>query len=311
MTHALALDGASPPPTELFRGMNPVDEIAKGRESGGAGRGRRRSPGNFGSCFTSRSQAAGGRSLSERCGQRLSTAGSWPPAGGWRRVAAEPAVRCWWSRGSTRPTGPRSRCGACFPRPATTRTDGASAAKSGPRKGSSPASMSCSCRSATDTKPCQRDRAEPGRLARARARPPTPRRRRPADHAGQPGDDHQPASVAGWQGLPPARRPAPSAVRLRVLDEGAATADPVHVDLQPQRRHRAVGDLPLREPPVTARGMRTRAALVAAARRVFERDGYIDARVTDITREAACSTGNFYTYFAGKEEVVHAVLESV
>ena len=48
-----------------------------------------------------------------------------------------------------------------------------------------------------------------------------------------------------WPGLPPARRPAPSAVRLRALDEGAATADPVHVDLQPQRRHRAVGDLPL------------------------------------------------------------------
>lgn len=67
----------------------------------------------------------------------------------------------------------------------------------------------------------------------------------------------------------------------------------------------------LREPPVTARGMRTRAALVAAARRVFERDGYIDARLTDITREAACSTGNFYTYFAGKEEVFHAVLEAV
>lgn len=67
----------------------------------------------------------------------------------------------------------------------------------------------------------------------------------------------------------------------------------------------------LREPPVTARGIRTRAALVAAARRVFERDGYIDARLTDITREANCSTGNLYTYFAGKEEVFHAVLEGV
>lgn len=67
----------------------------------------------------------------------------------------------------------------------------------------------------------------------------------------------------------------------------------------------------LREPPVTARGIRTRAALVAAARRVFERDGYIDARLTDITREAHCSTGNLYTYFAGKEEVFHAVLEAV
>ena len=67
----------------------------------------------------------------------------------------------------------------------------------------------------------------------------------------------------------------------------------------------------LREPPVTARGMRTRTALVTAARRVFERDGYIDARLTDITHEAKCSTGNFYTYFAGKEEVFNAVLEAV
>ena len=32
---------------------------------------------------------------------------------------------------------------------------------------------------------------------------------------------------------------------------------------------------------------------------------------TDITREAKCSTGNFYTYFDGKEEVFQAVLEAV
>lgn len=64
-----------------------------------------------------------------------------------------------------------------------------------------------------------------------------------------------------------------------------------------------------REPPRTARGMRTRAALVAAARRIFERDGYLNARLTDITAEAKCSTGSFYTYFAGKEEIFAAVLE--
>jgi hypothetical protein len=52
--------------------------------------------------------------------------------------------------------------------------------------------------------------------------------------------------------------------------------------------------------------MRTRTALVAAARRVFERDGYIDARLTDIPREANCSTGTLYTYFAGKEAIFHA-----
>lgn len=67
----------------------------------------------------------------------------------------------------------------------------------------------------------------------------------------------------------------------------------------------------LRQPPSTARGVRTRAALVAAARRVFERDGFVDARLTDITTEAGCSTGTFYTYFDGKDEIFHAVLEEV
>ncbi|WP_244332821.1 TetR/AcrR family transcriptional regulator [Gordonia polyisoprenivorans] len=61
-------------------------------------------------------------------------------------------------------------------------------------------------------------------------------------------------------------------------------------------------------PPVTARGERTRSALIAAARRIFERDGFSDARLTDITAEAKCSTGTFYTYFDSKEEVLDAVL---
>ncbi|MEV0291998.1 TetR/AcrR family transcriptional regulator [Nocardia sp. NPDC050710] len=65
----------------------------------------------------------------------------------------------------------------------------------------------------------------------------------------------------------------------------------------------------LREPPSTARGVRTRAALVAAARAVFERDGYLEARLSDVAAEAKCSTGSFYTYFASKEEVLHAVLD--
>src|SRR6201996_6596307 len=65
----------------------------------------------------------------------------------------------------------------------------------------------------------------------------------------------------------------------------------------------------LREPPATERGLRTRAALVAAARKVFERDGYLNARLIDITRAAKCSSGTFYTYFSGKEEVFAAVLE--
>ncbi|MFH0518050.1 TetR/AcrR family transcriptional regulator [Streptomyces sp. M41] len=64
----------------------------------------------------------------------------------------------------------------------------------------------------------------------------------------------------------------------------------------------------LREPPSTQRGARTRAALVKAARKVFERDGYLDTRLTDITKEARCAAGSFYTYFTNKEEVLAAVL---
>src|SRR3954454_12826746 len=66
----------------------------------------------------------------------------------------------------------------------------------------------------------------------------------------------------------------------------------------------------VREPPRTARGVRTRAALVTAARTVFERDGYLNARLTDITAEANCATGSFYTYFTNKAEIFAAVLEA-
>jgi AcrR family transcriptional regulator len=66
-----------------------------------------------------------------------------------------------------------------------------------------------------------------------------------------------------------------------------------------------------REPPRTPKGERTRAELVAAARTVFERDGYLDTRLTDITKEADKSAGSFYTYFTGKEDIFSAVLEDV
>jgi len=58
----------------------------------------------------------------------------------------------------------------------------------------------------------------------------------------------------------------------------------------------------------TRRGMRTRDALVAAARRIFERDGYLGARIVDIAAEAKVATGSFYTHFASKEDVFAAVL---
>jgi AcrR family transcriptional regulator len=63
--------------------------------------------------------------------------------------------------------------------------------------------------------------------------------------------------------------------------------------------------------PRTARGARTRAALVRAAREVFERDGFLDARIADIAAQAGVATGSFYSYFATKEDAFAAVLEDV
>src|SRR5947209_4719570 len=61
-------------------------------------------------------------------------------------------------------------------------------------------------------------------------------------------------------------------------------------------------------PPVSARGARTRDALVEAARFVFERDGFLEARITDISAEAVVAAGSFYTYFTTKEDAFGAVL---
>lgn len=62
---------------------------------------------------------------------------------------------------------------------------------------------------------------------------------------------------------------------------------------------------------VTAKGLRTREELVAAARRVFERGGYAGARVADITAEAGVAHGSFYTYFSSKQDVFAAVVREV
>lgn len=75
----------------------------------------------------------------------------------------------------------------------------------------------------------------------------------------------------------------------------------------PAARTSGAFDVP--EPPTSARGQRTRAALIAAARAVFERAGYLDTRLVDITDEAQCSSGTFYTYFESKEQIFGAVLE--
>jgi AcrR family transcriptional regulator len=59
--------------------------------------------------------------------------------------------------------------------------------------------------------------------------------------------------------------------------------------------------------PITDRGALRKQALLEAARRVFERKGFIETRVSDIAQEAQVSHGTFYTYFDTKEAVFEAV----
>ncbi len=46
----------------------------------------------------------------------------------------------------------------------------------------------------------------------------------------------------------------------------------------------------------------TRARLLDAAKEIFEEDGFLDARVSDIAERACLSHGSFYHYFVSKEE---------
>jgi AcrR family transcriptional regulator len=52
---------------------------------------------------------------------------------------------------------------------------------------------------------------------------------------------------------------------------------------------------------VSIRGLRTREALLTAAQTVFERDGFFEARIADISKLAGVAHGSFYTHFASKE----------
>lgn len=62
---------------------------------------------------------------------------------------------------------------------------------------------------------------------------------------------------------------------------------------------------------LTPRAQRTRAALLASARTVFERDGFHNARITDIADGAKVSHGTFYTYFDGKETIFLALVDQM
>jgi len=59
--------------------------------------------------------------------------------------------------------------------------------------------------------------------------------------------------------------------------------------------------------PRSRKGVETRARLVTAAKEIFERDGFLDARISDIAERAGLSHGSFYHYFESKEEVFREV----
>jgi AcrR family transcriptional regulator len=61
--------------------------------------------------------------------------------------------------------------------------------------------------------------------------------------------------------------------------------------------------------PQTRRGAKTRARLVHAAKEIFERDGFLDARITDISKHAGVSHGAYYHYFTSKEQLFREVAE--
>lgn len=59
--------------------------------------------------------------------------------------------------------------------------------------------------------------------------------------------------------------------------------------------------------PRSRKGAQTRARLLAAAKEIFEEDGFFDARISDISERAGLSHGSFYHYFESKDEIFREV----
>jgi AcrR family transcriptional regulator len=62
--------------------------------------------------------------------------------------------------------------------------------------------------------------------------------------------------------------------------------------------------------PRSRKGAETRARLIEAAKQIFERDGFLEARISDIAETAKLSHGAFYHYFESKEQIFREVAEA-
>ena len=72
----------------------------------------------------------------------------------------------------------------------------------------------------------------------------------------------------------------------------------------------AAGDVDVRPAPRSRKGVRTRGRLIDAAKQVFERDGFLEARIVDIAETAGLAPGTFYHYFDSKEQIFREVAEA-
>lgn len=63
--------------------------------------------------------------------------------------------------------------------------------------------------------------------------------------------------------------------------------------------------------PTTPKGRRTRQTILDAASRVFSKDGYVDARMSDVAAEAGLSLGGLYRYFENKEDLFSSVIRDI
>ena len=68
---------------------------------------------------------------------------------------------------------------------------------------------------------------------------------------------------------------------------------------------------PTASEPRSPKGRRTRARLLEAAKTVFERDGFLNARVSDISEAAGLSHGSFYHYFDTKEQIFRELAQAL